>query len=175
MPEHRPGTPGKYYVLESFLWRDFVDVEDWLRWTIEHGLARAATSTREVFELAMALRNALRSLEASNNGERPDDSAARMLNALIRSLGVQPRVQPYGEVELKAGSVTQRNAPIASMLVMALEAMSSGDWERFKLCRDSECAASFYDSSKNGTKVWCSMDGCGSRNKMRRMRERMEA
>ena len=88
---------------------------------------------------------------------------------------MHPQVQPFGEVELRAGSVTQRNAPIGSILVMALEAMSNGEWARFKLCRDPDCAASFYDSSRNGAKVWCSMDGCGSRNKMRRMRERMGA
>ncbi len=174
MPEHRSGTPGKYYILESFLWREFVDVEDWLQWTREHGLARAATSTREVFELAMTLRGALRSLEAENNGDGADGSAASVLNALTQSLGVHPHLEQLGEVKLRAGAVTQRNAPIASVLVMALEAMSSGEWHRFKLCRDPECAASFYDSSRNVTKVWCSMDVCGSRNKMRRMRERTE-
>jgi len=52
MPEHRPGTPGQYYVLESFLWREFTGVDDWLEWTEEHGLARAATSTREIFAQA---------------------------------------------------------------------------------------------------------------------------
>src|SRR5665213_3283209 len=40
MPEHRPGTPGQYYVLESFLWREFAGVEDWLEWTEEHRRAR---------------------------------------------------------------------------------------------------------------------------------------
>ena len=172
MPEHRPGTPGQYYVLESFLWREFTGVDDWLEWTEEHGLARTATSTREIFDQAMALREALRSLEAMNNGDRADDAPVRLLNELIDSFGVHPIVQPFGEVKLRASAATGRNAPIASILVMALDAMSSGVWTRFKLCQDPDCRASFYDATKNGTKTWCSMDVCGARNKMRRMRER---
>jgi len=172
MPEHRPGTPGQYYVLESFLWREFTGVDDWLEWTEEHGLARTATSTREILDQAMALREALRSLEAMNNGDRADDAPVRLLNELIDSFGVHPIVQPFGEVKLRASAATGRNAPIASILVMALDAMSSGVWTRFKLCQDPDCRASFYDATKNGTKTWCSMDVCGARNKMRRMRER---
>jgi predicted RNA-binding Zn ribbon-like protein len=172
MPEHRPGTPGQYYVLESFLWREFAGVDDWLEWTNEHGLARTATSTREIFSQAMALREALRSLEAMNNGERGNDAPARLLNELIESLGVHPVVEPFGDVQLRASAVTGRNAPIASILIMALDAMSRGVWTRFKLCQDPSCRASFYDATKNGTKTWCSVDGCGARNKMRRMRER---
>jgi len=174
MPEHRPGTPGQYYVLESFLWREFTGVDDWLEWTEEHGLARAATSTREIFGQAMALREALRSLEAMNNGERVDDAPARLLNELIESLGVHPVVEPFGDMKLRASAVTGRNAPIASMLIMALDAMSKGKWERFKLCQDPTCRASFYDTTKNGTKTWCSMKVCGARNKMRRLRERQQ-
>jgi len=172
MPEHRPGTPGQYYVLESFLWREFTGVDDWLEWTEEHGLARTATSTREILDQAMALREALRSLEAMNNGDRADDAPVRLLNELIDSFGVHPIVQPFGEVKLRASAATGRNAPIASILVMALDAMSSGVWTRFKLCQDPDCRASFYDATKNGTKTWCSMDVCGARNKMLRMRER---
>jgi len=174
MPEHRPGTPGQYYVLESFLWREFAGVEDWLEWTEEHGLARTATSTREIFDRAMALRGALRSLEAMNNGERADDAPARLLNELIESFGVHPLVEPSGDLRLRASAVTGRNAPIASILIMALDAMSKGEWARFKLCQDQSCRASFYDTTKNGTKTWCSMDVCGARNKMRRMRERQK-
>lgn len=174
MPEHRLGTPGQYYVLESFLWREFAGVDDWLEWTDEHGLARTATSTREIFDRAMALREALRSLEAMNNGERTSDAPARLMNGLIESFGVHPLVEPSGDLRLRASAVTGRNAPIASILIMALDAMSKGEWARFKLCQDPSCRASFYDTTKNGTKTWCSMDVCGARNKMRRMRERQK-
>jgi predicted RNA-binding Zn ribbon-like protein len=48
--------------------------------------------------------------------------------------------------------------------------MQMGDWGRFKLCRDPACCASYYDASKSAAKTWCSMETCGSRNKMRRYR-----
>lgn len=172
MPEHGHGTPGRYYALESFLWREFTTVDEWLDWTRVHGLARTATSTREVFEQAISLRNVLRSLAAMNNGARRNDAATRSLNEMVEAFGVYPTVEPFGEVKLRASSASRRNAPVASVLIMALEAMSSGEWPRFKLCQDPTCAASFYDATKNGTRTWCSMEVCGARNKMRRMRER---
>ena len=172
MPEHRPGTPGEYYVLESFLWREFEDVGEWLEWTVEHKLARTATSTREVFEHAMALRRALRSMEAEHNDERGEGSPVSAINKLIDELGVHPSIEALGGVELIASHATGRLAPVGAVLLMALKAMSNDDWWRFKLCRDPDCRASFYDSTKNGAKTWCSAEGCGSRNKMRRLRER---
>jgi len=172
MPEHRTGTPGEYYVLESFLWREFEDVAEWLDWTEEHKLARTATSTREVFEQAMTLRHALRSMEAEHNNERGDGSSTGIINRLIEELGVHPSIEALGGVELVASRATGRHAPVGAVLVMALKAMDNGDWHRFKLCRDPECRASFYDSTRNGAKIWCSAEGCGSRNKMRRLRER---
>jgi predicted RNA-binding Zn ribbon-like protein len=174
MPEHRPGTPDRYYVLESFLWRDFASVDEWVEWTQAHHIARTATSTRDIFEQAIELQTALRSLEAANSGEPIDNSAATVLNELIDKLDLRPSIQRTGEVKLMASTGAGRQAPIGEVLVMALDAMSSGDWLRFKLCRDPGCRASFYDASRNGTKTWCSMEECGSRNKMRRLRERQE-
>ena len=43
MPEHRLGTPGQYYVLESFVWREFKSVDELLEWTEEHRNPRATT------------------------------------------------------------------------------------------------------------------------------------
>ncbi len=40
--------------------------------------------------------------------------------------------------------------------------------ERVKLCPAEGCGWLFLDRSKNGTRRWCSMDGCGARMKMRR-------
>jgi predicted RNA-binding Zn ribbon-like protein len=175
MPEHRVGTPDEYYALESFLWREFENVDEWLEWTNEYGLGETATSTREVFEQALALRSALRWLEGANNGEAVGESARIVINDMIDELGVRPSISRNGEVEISAADATGRNAPLGAILVSALGAMAAGDWQRFKLCRDPECQASYYDASRNGTKVWCSMDSCGSRNKMRRLRQRQEA
>jgi predicted RNA-binding Zn ribbon-like protein len=40
--------------------------------------------------------------------------------------------------------------------------------ERIRACGDPECILHFYDVSKNGTRRWCSMAGCGNRAKAQR-------
>ncbi|MFH8973412.1 CGNR zinc finger domain-containing protein [Streptomyces sp. NPDC017890] len=40
--------------------------------------------------------------------------------------------------------------------------------DRIRPCANDECVLHFYDVSKNGTRRWCSMAGCGNRAKARR-------
>ncbi|MEV0070883.1 MULTISPECIES: CGNR zinc finger domain-containing protein [unclassified Amycolatopsis] len=40
--------------------------------------------------------------------------------------------------------------------------------ERIRHCANPECVLYFYDVSKNGTRRWCSMSGCGNRAKSMR-------
>jgi predicted RNA-binding Zn ribbon-like protein len=51
----------------------------------------------------------------------------------------------------------------------AVELLTTGDLRRIKLCENPYgCGWLFYDGSKNGSRRWCSMEGCGSQVKMRR-------
>ncbi len=52
----------------------------------------------------------------------------------------------------------------------AVETLTTDDLGRIKECRGGadDCGSIFYDSSRNGSRRWCSMEGCGSRAKMRR-------
>ena len=174
MPEHRPGTPSAYETLESFLWWDFAGASDWAQWAAKRGIARSAKAGRRSFEGAISLQETLRRLEAANNGAEPAGSDLAALNALIGQLDVRPELSPPGQIALTS-SASGKDAPVASLLIMALNAMAEGIWSRFKLCRDPTCSASFYDASKSSTKVWCSMAVCGSRDKMRRLRSRQRA
>jgi predicted RNA-binding Zn ribbon-like protein len=179
MPEHSRGTPGRYYALESFVWRDFRTPAEWTAWTETHGLAGSAAhgpaAHGSAFDLATRLQHALRTLAAWNNGEIDGqiraDSAIATIDRLIVELRVRPSLDPLGGLHLRADA-EPRYAAVVAVLVMALDAMATGEWRRFKLCRDPECRASYYDSSRNATRIWCSMKLCGSRNKMRRHRER---
>ncbi|GAA2281165.1 hypothetical protein GCM10010145_60690 [Streptomyces ruber] len=40
--------------------------------------------------------------------------------------------------------------------------------ERIRACGNHQCVLHFYDVSKNGTRRWCSMSGCGNRAKAQR-------
>lgn len=39
---------------------------------------------------------------------------------------------------------------------------------RVRKCANPECVLWFYDTSRNGQRRWCSMEGCGNRNKAAR-------
>jgi predicted RNA-binding Zn ribbon-like protein len=51
----------------------------------------------------------------------------------------------------------------------AVALLTEGDLARVKQCPGADdCGWLFYDTSRSGTRRWCSMEGCGSRVKMRR-------
>ena len=59
----------------------------------------------------------------------------------------------------------------------AVDLLLTGDPARVKRCNEAHggCSWLFYDVSKNGTRRWCSMEGCGSRVKMSRYHARKRA
>jgi predicted RNA-binding Zn ribbon-like protein len=62
-------------------------------------------------------------------------------------------------------------APRRPVWVAALDAaeiLTSGDLARVRQCGDAECGWFFFDTSRNGSRRWCSMEACGNRNKARR-------
>ncbi len=64
------------------------------------------------------------------------------------------------------GSLDSIVWPIASS---AMDVLTSEEWKRVKQCPGvGDCGWLFLDTSKNGSRQWCSMQECGSRAKMRR-------
>jgi predicted RNA-binding Zn ribbon-like protein len=59
----------------------------------------------------------------------------------------------------------------------AVELLVEGDPGRVKQCPgpDGGCGWLFYDVSKNRSRHWCSMEGCGSQAKMQRYRKRLRS
>jgi predicted RNA-binding Zn ribbon-like protein len=59
--------------------------------------------------------------------------------------------------------------PLWPVVRSAVELLTDGDHARIKQCQGAgDCGWLFYDTSRNGKRRWCSMEGCGSRVKMRR-------
>ena len=54
----------------------------------------------------------------------------------------------------------------------AINLLTDGDLARVKTCG---CGWMFYDTSRNGSRRWCSMEGCGTQAKMRRYTEKRRA
>jgi len=59
-------------------------------------------------------------------------------------------------------SIEQAFGPVTESLVQTL---THGDWSRIRTCAHPDCTLNFYDDSKNGTRRWCTMSGCGNRAK----------
>jgi predicted RNA-binding Zn ribbon-like protein len=62
------------------------------------------------------------------------------------------------------------------IVTSAVELLTSPEARRVKVCPGlGDCGWLFLDTSKSGRRRWCSMEGCGSRSKMRRYYARTHA
>ncbi|MDQ4146011.1 MAG: CGNR zinc finger domain-containing protein [Actinomycetota bacterium] len=59
--------------------------------------------------------------------------------------------------------------PLWRLVGGVVDLLLAGELSRIKLCPGAgDCGWLFYDTSRHGRRRWCSMEGCGSRVKMRR-------
>jgi predicted RNA-binding Zn ribbon-like protein len=58
----------------------------------------------------------------------------------------------------------------------AAELLTSPHLDRVRQCADDRgCGFLFFDTSRNGSRRWCSMESCGNRAKARRHYQRTKA
>lgn len=68
---------------------------------------------------------------------------------------------------------THLDAPWWPIAQNAMELLTTGDLTRVKLCAFEEgCTGLFLDTSKNGSRRWCSMEDCGTEAKIQRQTAR---
>lgn len=77
------------------------------------------------------------------------------------------RLGPTG-TEVVAASGQPFDALIAQILGAVRRCESDGAWTRLKACERDACHWAYYDTSRNRSRRWCSMQGCGNVLKMRR-------
>jgi predicted RNA-binding Zn ribbon-like protein len=141
-------------------------------WLAEHGLLDdgARVTSRDLKE-AVEVREALRDLLAAQNGLDADVDAA---TAAIDGASCRAEYMlrfAHGSPRLDATAPGVRGA-LGRLLAQVAEAMSDGTWARMKACRAEDCRWAFYDTAKNRSRAWCSMDSCGNRAKVQAYRER---
>lgn len=188
------GAPGFLFV-GGLLWLDFVNTQpmrqgvrvdlldgfaDLVRWLRQAGILTPAPERRavrrwgaspvgaEAFEEAVALRAALRSAADRLADGRPPGEA--MVRALNRVLGFRPA---YPRLERRGGRFVTRMEPVSEsplhLLTPIAESaawlLEQGEWSLVRRCGGNRCVLVFYDTTRNRSRRWCSMDGCGSRAK----------
>lgn len=142
---------------------------------------RAAAAQRPE-EAAITLREALRLREtiwrifmAIAHGERPPVGDLDVLNAMLGNVLRHARITPSAdESQRYAWDWEERSdaldRPLWPIVRSAAELLTSEDAARVRECLGDECGWIFLDTSKNHSRRWCDMRGCGNRAKARRYR-----
>jgi predicted RNA-binding Zn ribbon-like protein len=124
---------------------------------------------------AIALRETIfRAMAEIAAGREPDPEDLAALNAALAEALPHGRVVPAAEGftwcwEESPGALEQLLWPIAHS---AMEILTGGELGRLRECAADDCGWLFIDTTRNRSRVWCSMKSCGNRAKVARYRER---
>jgi predicted RNA-binding Zn ribbon-like protein len=140
-------------------------------WLAGRGFPGAPSTTADVAR-ARIVREGLRGLLEVNNGHLAGAQDARALDRALSATELRIRFQD-GAVRLVAAPGL--DAFLAALSDAVLCSQADGTWSNLKACRADSCRWAFYDRSRNHSGVWCSMDDCGSREKVRAYRRRKAA
>lgn len=135
---------------------------------------RAARTLRRAVELREALYRTFSGLSA---GRPPQPSDLATLNALLPEALARLRVSRDGsrfgwQWSGDAESLDRVLWPVARDAAVFL---TSTGFSRLRTCENPRCGWVFLDTTKSGTRRWCSMAVCGNRNKLRRFRQRLRS
>jgi predicted RNA-binding Zn ribbon-like protein len=123
--------------------------------------------------LARELREALRDLLTAGHDDAVEPAAQRRLDALAADLPL--RVDFAGDLPALAPLGAGSRAGLAGVLAAVGLAAADGSWSRLKVCPADDCRWAFYDTSRNRSRTWCSMQVCGNRTKTRAYRSRQRS
>ncbi len=105
-----------------------------------------------------------RMLRANLKGELTTDDLARRINSYLQT---HPATLEIIDGRL---AISSNGSPIIQLYLLVADMITSGGWQRVRKCLGCDCI--FYDASRNGKRVWCSMEICGNRAKVGRWRSK---
>jgi predicted RNA-binding Zn ribbon-like protein len=148
-----------------------VDGED--AWRLLRSAEACPAEASAAFGRAVALREVIyRVFYAIAYGDRADDTDLKALTAAHREALAHYRiVHVQGGFGWAPVGGAEPDGPLWRVALSATRLLTSGELGRVKVCPAAAggCDWLFYDESKNKSRRWCSMEGCGSRVKMRRL------
>jgi predicted RNA-binding Zn ribbon-like protein len=122
-----------------------------------------------LYTRALSLRETIHRLfKAEADGEDPDERDLEHLNEeLTQALSHMKltRIGPALTLQLQGDAAEKI---LWTLTNSAAQLLTSPNITRVKECADPRCGWIFLDTSRNGTRRWCSMEDCGNRNKARR-------
>lgn len=123
----------------------------------------------QLFEQGIIFRNTLRNMAERIVARRsiPDSAVASVNRLLALCPGYPQLVYTKGHFERHFHSqVTTKDGLLAPLAEAASNLLCAGDLSLVKKCGNAACILYFYDTTKNHTRNWCSMQLCGNRIKV---------
>lgn len=123
----------------------------------------------QLFEQGVMFRRTLRDMAARIVARKSiAGSAIASINHILS------RCPGYPQLVYKKGGYTrqfqsqaaQKDGLLAPLAEAASDLLCSGKWSLVKKCGNPACILYFYDTTKNHTRNWCSMQLCGNRIKV---------
>jgi predicted RNA-binding Zn ribbon-like protein len=147
---------------------------EWERW---HGPDDVAQWWRERFGVEVPVDDAayrrareLRAaIAAAVLAVARDRTIPRAAAATIDRYAAAPDLPP----QLGAAIVPTSDRILATIARDAVISLSRPD--RVRTCAASDCGVMYLDTSRSGSRAWCSMSRCGNRHKVRQLRARRSA
>ena len=130
--------------------------------------ARTPAAARRVFRRAIALREALYRMFASQaRRTAPTVEDLAIFNRELSRMHLDPRYTWRWHAGDDAA-----DAILGTIARAAADLLTSPRRGNVRLCAADDCIWVFLDSSKNGSRRWCDMNQCGNRAKARRFYDR---
>lgn len=104
-------------------------------------------------------------------GSSPASRDIEIINAAAAESALAPQLASPGTARRWA-SPASAAAGLSTIARDAVELFSGPYSDRIRICESSDCYLVFVDTSRPGTRRWCSMGRCGNRAKLRAMRAR---
>jgi predicted RNA-binding Zn ribbon-like protein len=130
----------------------------WQTAATHYNLPAAPTVTPELFETAKALRTNIRRIFYGLVLEQTiDNQALTYLNTTLRQVYIQVAINTH-EFHLHYDTVASNSKPLLPILESVLWLLTNAEKDRLRKCKNDQCMAYFYDTTKNENRVWCCTD-----------------
>jgi predicted RNA-binding Zn ribbon-like protein len=142
-------------------------------------LAKVWTDTpeaRDTLQEVRALRSVLRHAveRIAKTGRLPGELAGVLGKELQHPRLATEVMQSQGKLRTKTRWILEKPRDLLVPLAhYAANFFATADYPAIRKCEDPKCILWFYDSSKNHSRRWCSMELCGNRAKAAAFRERV--
>jgi predicted RNA-binding Zn ribbon-like protein len=125
--------------------------------------------TRRVLRQAVELRDAVRRMaECLAEGKRVEAGPVERINAVLRITEGHDELLKAGD-GWRLGFVRREQRLewlLAGVARSAAELVAEGPGAPVRKCGNPACVLYFYDTSRTGSRRWCSMAACGNRSKV---------